>query len=217
MHYGILGTGVVGRTLGQKLIDIGHQVTMGSRVAGNEKAVTWAEAAGGNASQGTFADAAAAGDVIINATPGTVSVDALTAAGAANLDGKVIIDVSNPLDFSNGMPPFLSVSNTDSTGEQLQRAFPKAHIVKTLNTMNAKIMVAPQKLPESHNVFVNGNDSAAKRVVRTMLTEFDWADADIIDLGDITASRGTEGCIQLWLSISGAFGNSNFNLRLVRG
>src|SRR3954470_2205060 len=137
MKLGVFGTGMVGSTIATKLAQLGHEVKMGSRAAGNAKAVEWAKAAGGKASQGTFADAAAFGEVLFNCTSGGASLAALQAAGATNLAGKVLVDVSNPLDFSKGMPPTLSVCNTDSLGEQIQRAFPDAKVVKALNTVNA--------------------------------------------------------------------------------
>ena len=138
MHIGVLGTGTVGRTLAQALVDRGHEVRMGARAAGNETAVAWAEQAGPLASEGSFADAAAFGELVFNATAGAGSLEALGSAGAEQLAGKVLIDVSNPLDFSKGMPPRLFVGNDDSLGEQIQRAFPDARVVKALNTVTAR-------------------------------------------------------------------------------
>ena len=145
MKIGVLGTGIVGRTLGSRLAALGNEVTMGSRTADNEAAAEWARTAGASAGHGTFADAAAFGQVLINCTSGMVSLTALRAAAADNLRGKLLIDVSNPLDFSGGMPPTLGVSNTDSVGEQIQRAFPEARVVKTLNTINCEVMIAPDE------------------------------------------------------------------------
>ena len=130
MRIGVLGTGMVGHALAGKLVELGHEVTMGSRRAGNEKAVAWASAAGDTAREGSFADAAGFAEMVVNATAGTASLDALSAAGSGNLAGKVAVEVANPLDFSGGMPPILSVCNTDSLGEQIQRAFPEARVVK---------------------------------------------------------------------------------------
>ena len=217
MRFGVLGTGVVGQTIGRKLVELGHEVVMGSRTAGNEKAVEWAAATGDLAAEGTFADAAQAGDVIVNATPGMVSIEALQAAGTENLAGKVLIDVSNPLDFSQGMPPSLGVCNTDSMGEQIQRAFPDALVVKTLNTMNADVMVKPGRLPGRHTVFVCGNSAEAKLEVRDLLRSFGWPDGDILDLGDIAGARGTEMYLPLWLRLLGAAGTAHLNVKLVVG
>ena len=215
MRFGLLGTGVVGQTIGRKLVDLGHEVVMGSRTEGNEKAVQWAATAGSLAGEGTFADAARSGDMIVNATGGMVSLDALGAAGPENLAGKVLIDVSNPLDFSQGTPPSLGVCNTDSMGEQIQRAFPDALVVKTLNTMNADVMVNPSILPGRHTVFVCGNSDEAKLQVRDLLRTFGWPDGDIVDLGDISGARGTEMYLPLWLRFWGATGTGHLNIRLV--
>lgn len=216
MDIAILGTGIVGNTIGTKLIQLGHKVKMGSRKAGNEKAVEWAKANGANASEGTFAEAAAFGGLVFNCTSGTGSLDALKQAGAANLKGKAIIDVSNPLDFSKGMPPTLSVCNTDSLGERIQRAFPEAKVVKALNTTNALLMVNPGSLAGGdHSMFICGNDAEAKAKVTDLLkTGFGWK--DIIDLGDITASRGQEMILPLWLRLWGGLKTPNFNYKIVR-
>ena len=217
MRFGVLGTGIVGQTLGTKLAELGHEVTMGSRQAGNEKAVAWAEATGESAHEGSFADAARSGDVVINATAGTASLDALGAAGADNLAGKVLVDVANPLDFSGGMPPKLSVCNTDSLAEQIQRSFPDARVVKALNTVNASVMVEPSLVAPSHTVFVCGNDADAKSQVREVLGWFGWAADDVMDLGDISASRGLEMYLPLWLRLWGASGTGVLNIKVVVG
>src|ERR1051326_6641326 len=165
MRIGVLGTGVVGQTIGRGLIGLGHQVTMGSRKANNENASKWAADAGPGASAGTFADAAANAEIVFNCTAGEVSIEALRQAGAKNLAGKVLVDVSNPLDFSRGFPPTLSVCNTDSIGERIQREFPETKVVKSLNTMTSGVMVNPGLVAGEHDVFVSGNDTAAKSTV----------------------------------------------------
>lgn len=212
MRVGILGTGVVGATLGSKLIQIGHEVKMGSRSANNVKAIEWAQQNGANASFGTFADAAAFGEIVFNCTAGTVSLAALSSAGAGNLKGKVLVDVANPLDFSKGMPATLSVCNSDSLGEQIQRAFPNARVVKALNTMNCRVMVEPSLVPGEHDVFVCGNDPQAKARVEEVLKSFGWR--SIIDLGDITAARGTEMILPIWLRLWSLSQNRHFNFRI---
>lgn len=215
MNIGVLGTGVVGTTIGTKLVQLGHEVMMGSRSKNNGKAVAWVKATGPKASHGTFADAALFGETLFNCTSGIASVDALKMAGAANLKGKVLLDIANPLDFSKGMPPILSVSNTDSLGEQIQRAFPDVKVVKTLNTMSCNIMVNPSLLPAEHDVFVSGNDRAAKAKVTEILKGwFGWK--SVIDLGDITAARGTEQILALWVRLMGTLGTANFNFKIVR-
>ena len=211
----MLGTGTVGQTLGTKLVELGHEVRMGSRQAANELAVAWAEASGDSASQGTFADAAEFGEIVVNATDGAASLDALTAAGEQNLGGKVLIDVANPLDFSAGLPPTLTVGNTDSLGEQIQREFPEANVVKTLNTMSADLMVNPGLVPGSHNVFVAGEDADAKKVVASLLQDFGWPAEDVVDLGSIAAARGTEAYVTLWLRFWAAKGTRAINIKLL--
>ena len=213
MRFGVLGTGTVGQTLATKLADLGHEVTMGSRQAGNEKAVEWAQRAGG--SEGSFADAAAAAEMVVNATAGAASLEALRAAGAENLEGKVLMDVSNPLDFSQGMPPRLTVANDDSLGEQIQREFPGARVVKSLNTVNADVMVQPRIVAGSHNIFMAGDDDAAKAQVGELLQSFGWGADDILDLGDITAARGLEMYLPLWLRLYGAKGTGHLNVKVV--
>ena len=187
-----------------------------SDLANNEKAAAWVAKTKGKARAGTFADAAKHVVMLINATRGSGSIAALDLAGGNNLNGKVLLDVSNPLDFSKGMPPTLTVCNTDSLGEQIQRAFPQVNVVKTLNTVNATVMVAPRTLPQEHTVFVAGNDNDAKKAAATLLKEFGWRDAEIIDAGSIQASRGLESWLLLWVSLMGAFGTPLFNLHLVK-
>jgi 8-hydroxy-5-deazaflavin:NADPH oxidoreductase len=206
---------MVGQALAGKLVSLGHEVRMGSRQAGNDKAVAWAEGAGDRGSEGTFADAARFGEVVVNATAGGASLDALTAAGAENLAGKPLIDVANPLDFSAGMPPTLLVCNTDSLAEQIQRAFPDAMVVKTLNTVNAGVMVAPQVVPGGHTIFVSGNDAGAKARVVELLESFGWPAEDIMDLGDLSAARGMEMYLPLWLRLFGASGTGQLNIKVV--
>ncbi len=215
MKIGVLGTGVVGETIGTKLVQLDHQVKMGSRTANNDKAATWVKRSGAKASQGTFADAAAFGEVLFNCTSGKASLDALRMAGADNLKGKVLIDIANPLDFSRGMPPSLLVCNTDSLGEQIQRAFPETKVVKSLNTMNCNLMVNPALLSEDHIVFVSGNDAGAKATVTMILKDwFGWK--SVIDLGDITTARGVEMVLPLWVSLMGKIGAPVFNFKIVK-
>jgi hypothetical protein len=216
MKHAVLGTGMVGTTIATKLVEKGHDVRMGSREARSEKAAAWVKKAGAHASQGTFADAAAFGEVVWNCTKGEGSLAALKAAGAANLQGKLLLDVSNPLDFSKGMPPTLFISNTDSLGEQIQRAFPGAKVVKTLNTLTCALMVDPGKLAGGdHDVFVCGNDAGAKeRATAILKGDFGWK--RVIDLGDVGQSRGTEGWLALWIRLYGVLGTGDFNLKIVR-
>jgi predicted dinucleotide-binding enzyme len=166
---------------------------------------------------GTFKEAAAYGTLIVNATNGNGTLAALESAGKENLAQKVILDISNPLDFSKGMPPSLFISNTDSLAEQIQIAFPDAKVVKSLNTLNAYLMVNPGLLPGDHNVFLNGNDLEAKKQIRELLLSFGWKSDNIIDLGDITTARGTEQWLPLWSRLWMATNNPMFNLKIVFG
>ena len=203
---------MVGTTIGSRLAGLGHEVMLGSRTPDNEKASAWAKESGG--SHGTFADAAAHGELVFNCTSGVTALEALEAAGAENLAGKTLVDVSNPLDFSQGMPPTLSVSNTDSLGEQIQRAYPDTRVVKALNTMNCAVMVDPSLVPGDHDVFLCGDDDRAKADVAGLLKSFGWPTGAILDLGDISAARGTEMFLPLWLRTNGALGTGTFNFHV---
>lgn len=228
MKIGIIGSSTVAQTLATKLVEVGHDVTISSRDTSQAKdrgpmgivpsADDWAaeqRGKGHEAAAAGFAATAASSELVINATLGTGSLAALQAAGADNLRGKILIDVSNPLDFSHGMPPTLSVCNTDSLGEQIQAAFPETRVVKTLNTVNAGVMVDPGRLAEETDVFVAGNDAAAKEwVAQQFLREWlGWK--RVIDLGDITAARGAEMYLPLWLRLLGATRSAVLNVRVV--
>src|SRR5262245_42542309 len=217
MKIGILGTGMVGNALGTKLVSIGHQVFMGSRTADSDAGRQWLNIVGDKAKIGTFADAAGFGEIVLDCTNGANSLPALRQAGAANLRGKILIQVGNPLDMSKGMPPTLTVCNTDSLGEQVQREFPEVRVVKALNTVNCEIMIAPSRLAGEHDLFICGNDTGGKREVAGLLSEwFGWKPANIIDLGDISNSRGTEMFLPLWVRLWGVLGTPHFNVHVVR-
>ena len=216
MQIGVLGTGMAGQALATKLVELGHEVRMGSRDAANEKARAWAASAGEGASQGTFADAADFGELLLNCTAGAASLEALEQAGDEALRGKVLVDVANPLDFSRGMPPTMTVCNTDSLGEQIQRRFPETRVVKALNTINYEVMVDPAVAPGEHDLFVCGDDAVAKATVTDLLESFGWPRERIIDLGGIDASRGTEMYLPLWVRLLGVLGSGRFNIRVVR-
>lgn len=215
MNIGVLGTGMVGQTIGEKLVTLGHTVKLGSRARGNEKANAWVQKVGAKGSAGTFAETAAFGELVFNCTSGAGSLDALAATGAA-LAGKILIDVTVPLDFSKGMPPTLFSGNTDSLGEGAQRLLPETKVVKALNTVNCQVMVDPARVAGGeHDLFIAGNDAAAKATVSEYLRSwFGWK--SIIDLGDITAARGTESYLPLWLRLWGATKTADFNIRVVR-
>lgn len=227
MKIGILGSGGVGRALAGKLLGLGHEVWMGTRdvaalmgrsapaTGRGEPFAAW-HGRNPNVKVATFAEAAAHAEIVINATAGSGSLAALRLAGEKNLEGKVLIDIANPLDFSRGMPPSLLVCNTDSLGEQIQRAFPAARVVKTLNTMNALLMVEPRQVAGGdHTVFVSGNDAGAKKQVTDILTNWlGWK--QVVDLGDITTARGTEMILPLWVCLMGVVGGPMFNFKIAQ-
>lgn len=226
MNIAVLGTGTVGRSLAVALVRLGHHVVIGTRDPEETLARTAPDAMGnvpfarwqaGHKAIGLagYSDAAADGEIIINATTGAASIAALTAAGEDHLAGKIVMDVANALDFSHGMPPSLDPVNTDSLGEQIQRRFPQARVVKTLNTMNAGLMVNPGVVAGGdHSVFMSGNDAGAKATVAALLEML--GHRDVIDLGDITTARGTEMMLPVWLRLWSALGTPDFNFKIAR-
>ena len=214
MKVGIIGSGTVGQTIGAKLAASGQDVMIGTRDAG--KLSEWLSRLEHKVRVGSNAEAAAHGEIVINATSGAGALEALQLAGADNLSGKILIDISNPLDFSRGFPPSLTISNTDSLGEQIQRAFPNTRVVKTLNTLTAALMVDPRQLADGdHHIFVSGDDAAAKAQVTELLKSwFGWR--EVIDLGDITTARGTEMLLPIWVRLMSALGTPMFNFKIVR-
>jgi len=230
MKITVLGTGSVGVVFAGRLMDLGYEVMIGTRNVTESLSRTTGDGYGGppfsswydvhkQVKLGTFAEASAFGEVVINATRGGASVAALKLAGESNLNNKVLIDVANPLDFSKGMPPVLlpELCNTNSLGEEIQRTFPRVKVVKALNTMLCSLMVNPVMINGGdHNVFICGNDSDAKASVIELLKHFGWEMQNILDLGDITASRGTEMILPLWLRVMGTVGTAAFNFRIVK-
>lgn len=214
MNIAVLGTGMVGNAIGAKLIDLGHRVMMGSRTNDNSKAAEWRTANGSNALTGTFADAAAFASIVFNCTKGEFSLEALHLAGDQNLRGKILVDLANGLDFSKGMPPSLLICNTDSLGETIQQEFPDVKVVKTLNTMSCQIMVNPQLVQGEHDIFICGNDAGAKATISQLLKDFGWR--NILDLGDITAARGTEQLLPIWIRLMGILGTPMFNFHVAK-
>jgi len=211
MKIGILGTGAAGQTVAAKLVALGHDVMMGARAADNEKVLGFAHRTGGKA--GVFADAARHGEMVFNCTRGDTSLGMLSAL-VNELHGKILVDVANPLDFSNGFPPHLSVVNTDSLAEQIQRALPGTFVVKSLNTVNAAVMIEPARVPGRHTVFVSGNDKPAKGQVMDFLRTLGWQ--SIIDLGDITSARAAEQLLPLWVRLYGVLGTADFNIAVMK-
>lgn len=213
MKYGILGTGSVGDAIATKLITQGHQVMMGSRTADNEKAVKWAAGKGANASNGTFRQAAAFGEIIFNCTAGAASLSVLKTVGSENLNGKILVDIANPIvrDQYNSLIPELC--NTNSLGEEIQRQYPEAKVVKTLNTMNSCIMVDPTILDGEHDIFICSDHEDAKQEVMKILHSFGWQSP--IDLGKLPGARYTEMLAILWAPVFAAVKDPVFNYKVV--
>lgn len=225
----IMGTGSVGQAYASKFITLGYEVMMGTRnvpekladsardVYGNPPFSAWLSA-NKSVKLGTFQEAALFGEIILNATMGAKSLEALKMADVKNLNGKILIDVSNPLDFSKGLPPSLlpELSNTNSLGEEIQKTFPDLRVVKTQNTMWNGLMINPAMLNGGdHTTFICGNSPEAKEAVREILKSFGWQEGNILDLGDISSARGTEMYLPLWLRIFGATNNGAFNIKIV--
>lgn len=215
MRIGVLGTGSVGQAIATKLCELQHEVRMGARDAANATAAGWVAHHAPSSSAGTFADAAAFGSIVFNCTAGHAAADVVSGV-ADQLAGKVLIDVSNPLDHS-GDTLGLTVGNTDSLAESLQRAAPAARVVKTLNTVNAAVMVDPALVPGDHAMFISGDDEAAKATAKLLLDQFGWPEDRIIDLGDLTGARAQEAYLLLWVRLTRPLGGYAFNLELRQG
>lgn len=212
MKMGVLGSGMVAQALSARLAELGHAVVIGTRDA--EKLKGW-QSSNQRVKIGSFAETAAHGEMVFNATNGAVSLQALALAGPENLRGKVLVDVSNPLDFANGFPPSLFVCGTDSLAEQIQRALPNTKVVKTLNTVTARIMVYPQEVAGGdHNVFISANDMDAKMQVVDLLRAFGWT--NIFDLGDLSTARGTEAYLLLWVRLFGSMNTGMINIKVMK-
>ncbi|MBO9730720.1 MAG: NAD(P)-binding domain-containing protein [Chitinophaga sp.] len=213
---GVLGTGMVGNTIATKLIQLGYHVMMGSRTADNEKGLAWANANGADASTGTFATAAAFGEILFNCTQGEISLEVMKQAGVDQLRNKILIDVSNPLQFIPGKAPVLipELCNTNSLGEALQQFLPDTQVVKTLNIVNCEVMVDASKCGGEATMLLAGNNAAAKATVTGILQQFGWS--DIIDLGNIEHARSTEMMLPVWLSIYMATKNGHIAFKIVR-
>ncbi|WNJ16651.1 NAD(P)-binding domain-containing protein [Pontibacter sp. G13] len=218
MKIAVLGSGNVGQTIGSRLIELGYEVVMGTRNIQNEKAQHWVAQHTAQVASHTIFETAAqqAENIVFNCTNGSHTLEALHMTTAEALAGKILVDLSNSLDFSQGMPPTLLVQNKDSLGEQIQREFPEARVIKSLNTLNAKLMLNPRNLNESHMVFLSGNEPAAKTQFGILLQKAGWEPHEIVDLGDISSSRGPEMFLPLWLRIYQSIGTADFNIKIVK-
>jgi 8-hydroxy-5-deazaflavin:NADPH oxidoreductase len=216
MRVSVIGSGMVGEAIADRLLELGHEVRMGSRTP-EGPAAQWATRARERASAGDFAQAASFGELVVNATAGSRSLDALRQAGEHNLAGKVLVEVANPINTGGGPGPVtLTVANNVSLAEQIQREFPKARVVKALNTMNCKVMVNPEIVPGEHVVFLSGNEADAKQLVTQLLGSFGRPESRIVDLGDVASARGTDAFLLLWLPLWRALGQGEFNIAIER-
>jgi len=213
VRVGILGTGDVGKALGRAFITLGHEVMMGARDAKNEKALAWAKQTGAKASVGTFADAASFGEIVVLATLGVANESAIKMAGPEHLHGKVVVDTTNPLDFSGGMPPRLAVSGNDSAGERVQRLLPDAFVVKAFNTVGNASMFRPDFAGGPPDMFICGNNDEAKRKVVGILSDFGWGH---IDIGGIESARYLEAMCLVWVLAAITTNNWNMAFKLLR-
>lgn len=220
MNIGVLGTGMVGETIATALTQKGHNVRMGSRSANNEKAAEWVKKSNNHATQGDFNDAASFGEIVFLCLNGAYALDAVRMINADSIDGKIIIDVTNPLDFTQGMPPRLleGLNNSNSLAEEIQKALPTAKVVKTFNTVNCYVMVNPALVNNGdHSLFICGNDADAKNKVKHFLVDtFGWKPENLLDLGGIQSARGTEAYVPFWVMIMQATGSPMFNIKVVK-
>lgn len=221
MKIAVLGTGSVGQAFATRLTGLGHEVKIGTRSPVEKQRDTkFADFLAKNpaVTLDTFAGAAAFGQMAINASKGSNSLDVLQSVGQATLEHKILIDISNPLDFSQGMPPGLipELSNFNSLGEEIQRTFPATKVVKTLNTMWNGLMLNPNLVGQGDHVnYICGNDAAAKQEVMALLKQFGWKEGSILDLGDISSARATEATLPIWLRVWGAKQTGAFNFKIV--
>jgi predicted dinucleotide-binding enzyme len=207
VRIGVLGTGMVGQALAGRCAELGHDVVMGTRDPSDGPEGDWRLA--------TFAEAAGHAELAVNAVSGAATHEALATVGSA-LDGTVLLDVSNPLDFSHGMPPALLTPAFDSLAEQVQRSLPATRVVKALNTMTARVMVRPDLVPGDHVVLLSGDDDGAKAAVRDLLGSFGWPASRVVDLGGLATARTTEAFVPLWVALWQALGTDAFNISLSR-
>jgi predicted dinucleotide-binding enzyme len=220
MNIGVLGTGVVGETIATALTEKGHNVRMGSRSANNEKAAAWVKKSNNHATQGDFNDAAAFGEIVFLCLNGAHVLDAIGSINSDSVIGKIVVDVTNPLDFSKGMPPRLleGLNNSNSLGEEIQKALTGARVVKTFNTLNCYVMVNPKLVNDGdHTLFICGDDADAKNKVKHFLVDtFGWKPDNLLDIGGIQAARGAEAYVPFWVMIMQATGSPMFNIKVVK-
>ena len=211
MRIAVLGTGTVGTTLATAFDQRGHDVTMGTRDPETGSAADWAAGHRGRAA--AFADAAAASDVVVLALNGAATLDVVRGL-AGVVGGKLVVDVTNPLDFSAGFPPRLSTQPGTSQAEAVQAALPDARVVKALNTVNADVMVDPSLIPGGHTMPITGDDADAKAEVRALLGELGWPPENVLDLGPLSSARATEAYVLFWVACFQAAGTPHVSVQV---
>jgi 8-hydroxy-5-deazaflavin:NADPH oxidoreductase len=220
MKIGILGSGAVGETIASALIDKKHEVMIGSRTATNEKVGEWVRKHKNHAFQGTFSDAAAYGDIIFICLNGEHALNVVKNLDPEVVSGKIVVDITNPLDFTHGMPPRLieGLNNGNSLGEEIQRLLPNAYVIKTLNTVNHKLMVDARLVNNGdHNLFICGNNADIKnKFMHFLVDNFHWRPDRLVDLGSIEMARCTEAFVPFWVAIWQAIGSPMFNFKVVQ-
>ena len=212
---GVLGTGGVGQRLASGFSNRGHEVMIGSRDPGKPELREWLSADGAGVQAGTFAQAATHGELLVLAVLGNAAEAVIADAGAETFSGKVVIDAMNPLDFSGGFPPKLSISGEDSLGERVQRALPDAKVVKAFNTIGSPYFVDPSFSEGKPTMLIAGEDEAAKGLVRDVLADFGWTDT--VDIGGIEGSRELEAICIAWVKIGGVRGAWDHGFKLLVG
>ena len=214
MKVGILGSGDVAKALGTGFVTLGHEVRLGSRTADNPKSTAWAKTAHGKGSTGTFAEAAEFGELVVLATLGVATEEAIRMAGPSHFDGKVVIDTTNPLAFSAQGLPSLAIGHTTSAGEVNQKALPKAHVVKAFNTVGNALFFQPRFPQGPPTMFICGNSAAAKKKVEGILHEFGWP--SVLDIGGIEGSRELEAMCILWVKSAIVLNDFQVAFKLLR-
>lgn len=213
MNVGILGSGNVGQALGRAFLTLEHQVMLGSRDAENSKGIAWMKQSGARASHGTFTQAARFGGIVVLATLGSATENAIRLAGPEHFAGKVVLDATNPLDFSKGMPPLLVGGVGDSAGEKHQQLLPEAHVVKVFNTVGNALMFRPQLPGGPPSMFICGNDAAAKKRAAEICKDFGW---DAVDVGPIGGAHYLEAMCLVWVLAGANSNNWNQAFKLLR-
>ncbi len=212
MKVGILGTGDVGKAIAKGLLALGHEVMIGARSAGSEKATAVAAELGAKAVAGSFAEAAAYGEVVVLATLGSVNEQVIAATGADNLTGKVVLDTTNPLDFTKGFPPSLLQPKEGSGAQAIQALAPGARVLKVFKPVRNALMFRPELQGGAPTMFLCGNDEVAKATAAEIVTAFGW---EPIDVGTLAAAHWLEAMCMVWVAVGARSGRWDRAFKLV--